>query len=127
MSIKKKKKDKDYGFGNALTLAHDLENCDKIYTPYAHLSNLNPKLEIDRRMAKGELLGTMSASGDGKSGYWIHVSSRQGRCYRPGIAFSPDWCERLHFEVKTIVAIAACLAPALRAMRANPLGAVAPL
>jgi murein DD-endopeptidase MepM/ murein hydrolase activator NlpD len=101
VSIKKKKKDKDYGFGNTLILAHDLENGDKIYTLYAHLSDLNPELVIERRVAKGERLGTMSASGDGKDKYWIHASGPGGRCYRPGIAFGPDWCERLHFEVKT--------------------------
>lgn len=101
VSIEKKKKDKDYGFGNTVVLGHDLENGEKIYTLYAHLSSLNPDLVVGRSVAVGELLGNMSASGDGRAKYWINASGRRGRCRRAAIAINPEWCVRLHFELKT--------------------------
>ena len=81
----------DHGLGNTVIIEHNF-NDRKIYSLYAHLSEINKNLKEGEFIKKGEIIGKVGATGYGCN-YW---------------RIGEDGCDKksaldihLHFEIKT--------------------------
>ncbi len=83
--------EEDHGMGNVVIVEHKIKE-ENIYSLYAHLSEINPKLKKGDFIKKGEVIGKVGATGYGCN-YW---------------RIGEDGCDKkspldihLHFEIKT--------------------------
>ncbi|MCS7184063.1 MAG: peptidoglycan DD-metalloendopeptidase family protein [Patescibacteria group bacterium] len=58
----------DHGLGNTIIIEHQIEN-KKIYSLYAHLSEIDKNLKINNFVKKGQILGKIGSTGFGCD-YW---------------------------------------------------------
>jgi murein DD-endopeptidase MepM/ murein hydrolase activator NlpD len=76
---------KDLGFGNAVILKHYViinssGKTETVYTMYAHLESI-ADLRVGRAVSKGQKLGIMGGSGNGKADRWgkhLHFEVKYG-------------------------------------------------
>jgi murein DD-endopeptidase MepM/ murein hydrolase activator NlpD len=75
----------DLGFGNTVILRHNViisssGKTDTVYTMYAHLESI-ADLRVGRAVSKGQKIGVMGGSGNGKANRWgkhLHFEVKYG-------------------------------------------------
>jgi len=75
----------DHGFGNTVIIEHELEEGGKIYSLYAHLKEIDPRIRKESKVSANQVIGIMGASGYGEIDYWL---KKKGQPIH------------LHFEIK---------------------------
>ncbi|MEK8017395.1 MAG: S-layer homology domain-containing protein, partial [Candidatus Parabeggiatoa sp.] len=90
----------DHGMGNNVIIEHTLESAKKIYSSYSHLASIDPKIQKDKMVSKGQKIGMMGSSGYGVIDCWNRAVPK-GVSWRNCGKYSPVRNNiHLHFEMK---------------------------
>jgi murein DD-endopeptidase MepM/ murein hydrolase activator NlpD len=91
----------DHGMGSNVIVKSTLSSCKPIYSSYSHLATIDKSIKVGKWIGKGELIGSIGASGYGDKSYWGSQPHLHFELKKSPVTGNPDGVGKKNKTCKT--------------------------